>query len=273
MLAILAPIVVAQLCHPAADDGGGGDEDEMDMSQMSEMDMSHMDMKPVEKPAVTARADGEFDVASIDAGDYYGFVPSVSIAWWRLEARIAAPIYHLEYRGVKSDGPGDLLWSLSGTIVQQRHLRFGAAIAVTEATGNEKVGLGMGDRMYMPNLWASWNHGRWGAIASASYGRMAGDVSEHAMHLHLVGSLVNPMNHEELAGGLRFTYRATHELRLHVLGSIATPIELEGTTRAYAAAGIRWTMPDGWDVGGEADLGLTGDPFHARMVFDLARAF
>ena len=269
---LLPPLIVAQLCHPAADDGGGDDGD-MDMSQMSEMDMRHMDMRPRAKPAVTARVDGEFDAASIDAGDYYGFVPSGSLAWWRLEGRVAAPVYHLEYRGVRSDGPGDLLWSLSAAAVQTRHLRAGVAIAVTEATGNEKVGLGMGDRMYMPNVWAAWNDGRWGAIASASYGRMAGDAAAHAMHLHLPGSLVNPMNHEEVAGGLRLTYRATHQLRLHALASVATPIELEGTTRAYAAAGLRWTTADGWELGGEADLGLAGDPFHARMVFDVARGF
>lgn len=207
-------------------------------------------------------------------GSYVGFVPSVSLAWRRLEARIATPVYHLEYRGVKSDGPGDALFSLSATVIDARTARFGLALSVTEPTGNAAVGLGMGDAMWMPGVWGSLSRGRWGAVASASYGRMQ-DLGDPSMHHHgadMVGSLVSPMNHEEVAGAVRGTYRATRAPRVHLLGSIAAPVELEGTTRAYAAAGAHYRV-DAWDVGVEAALPLAGDPFHARMAIDLARSF
>lgn len=268
----------AQLCHPAADDLSSDDGDgEGDGAHAMEMHhhMEGMDMNmPAERPPITARADVEGDVASISMGQYVGFVPSVSIGWWRLEARVAAPIYHLEYRGVRSDGPGDVLFSLSGTVLDAKNARAGVALNVTEATGNAAVGLGMGDAMWMPGAWGSLSSGRWGAVASASYGRMQDMGGGAGMHHHaaMVGSLVNPMNMEEIAGALRGTYRATRAMRLHVLGSIATPIDVAGVTRAYAAAGAQYKLSD-WEVGVEAALPLAGDPFHARMALDLARSF
>ncbi len=270
----------AQLCHPAADDAAGRDDPgpDLDMSTMSDADMAAMH-KRAARPSwttVTARADLEVDLATISSGGYDGFVPSVAIAWWRLEARVAAPVYHLEYRGVKSDGPGDVLFSLAATAIEVRHVRAGVTLAVTEPTGNQNLGLGMGDVMWMPGAWGAWSGGPWGAVASASYGRMAemADASGGGHHHGpaYVGSLVNPMNHEELAGAVRGTYRATRELRLHVLASVATPIELDGTTRAYAAAGTHY-LAGAWDLGVEAALPIAGDPFHARMAIDVARSF
>jgi hypothetical protein len=281
---LAAPPARAQLCHPAADDAGDGtdydDEDDHDMHMhdmqgMHDMSSMHHAARPRQPSldTVTARAGLEADVATIDAGSYAGLVPSASVAWWRLEARLAAPVYHLEYRGVKSDGAGDLLASLTGTLVAGRHLRAGVALAVTAPTGNQAVGLGMGDIMWMPGAWASWSGGRWSTVASGSYGRMAGSLDEHAHHTGFVGSLVNPMNHEELAGAVRGTYRATRALRVHALASLATPIGIDGTTRAYAAAGSRYALGGGWDVGAEAALPIAGDPFHARFALDVARSF
>jgi hypothetical protein len=252
----------AQLCHTAPDES---DDMPMDMSNMK------MDMPP--PPAVTARADLEADVATIPSGEYEGVVPSIAIDWWRLEARVSTPIYHLEYRGVKSDGPGDLLYSISGTVLDAHHVRAGLAWTATAPIGDAQVGLGMGMSMYMPGAWGSITRGAWGATISGSYGRMS-DLGAPGGHHHavMVGSLVNPMNLEELAAAVRGTYRATPALRLHVVGSLATPIDLPGTTRGYAAAGAHYRI-DAWEVGLEAALGLTGDPFHARMVLDLARTF
>ena len=245
----------AQLCHT----------DDMDTSMPMSM--------PMHEPTITARADLEADVASIASGEYEGLVPSVTIGWWRLEGRAQTPIYHLEYRGVKSDGPGDVLFSIAGTVIERDRARAGVAFAATEPTGNGAVGLGMGMAMYMPGVWGSLSRGDWGAVASVSYGRMS-DLNAPGGHHHavMVGSLVNPMNLEEIAGAVRGTYRATPALRLHVVGSLAAPIDLPGTTRSYAAAGAHYRIDD-WDVGLEAALGITGDPFHARMAFDLARSF
>jgi hypothetical protein len=266
----------AQLCHPAADDLSSDEDGEAHPSMEMHHHMEGMDMTgmPSERPPITARADIEGDVASISMGQYVGFVPSVSIGWWRLEGRVAAPIYHLEYRGVRSDGPGDVLFSLSGTVLNARNARAGVALNVTEATGNAAVGLGMGDAMWMPGVWGSVASGRWGAVASASYGRMQDMGGGGGMHHHaaMIGSLVNPMNMEEVAGALRGTYRATRAMRVHVLGSIATPVDVTGVTRAYAAAGAQYKLSD-WELGVEAALPLAGDPFHARMALDLARSF
>ena len=279
----------AQLCHPVADDDREVDDSDSDpeamkgmhMEGMSDADMAAMhhamhDAKPRRDPgALTARADLEVDVAQIDQGTYEGVVPSASLSWWRFDARVAVPYYHLEYRGVITDGPGDVLLGASGAIVAQRHLRAGVALAVTAGTGNGNRGTGMGDTMYMPGAWASWTRGAWGVTASGSYGRMASLPSDGSGHHHAtgyVGSLVSPMNHEELAGALRGTLRATRSLRVHALASIATPIEIEGVTRAYAATGARWRSGD-WEIGVEAALPITGDPFHARMSADVALSF
>ena len=252
----------AQLCHT-------------DMPEMSDEDMKGMKgmAMPMHEPSVTARADLEADVATISNGEYEGMVPSVTIGWWRLEGRVQTPIYHLEYRGVKSDGPGDVLFSIAGTLVQQERVRAGVAFAATEPTGDAQVGIGMGMAMYMPGVWGSYADGPWGAVASVSYGRMANlDAPGGHHHAVMVGSLVNPMNLEEIAGAVRGTYRATPDLRLHVVGSLAAPIERPGTTLGYVATGAHYRI-DAWEVGLEAALGVAGDPFHARMAFDLARSF
>jgi len=272
ILACAPSIARAQLCHPGAD----GDMEDMDHDHMQHMEgMEGMEgMKMPAPPAITARAELEVDAATIPSGGYLGFVPTVSISGWRLEGRISAPVYHLEYRGVKSDGPGDLLFSLSGTIVQAHRARAGVALAVTEDTGNGALGLGMGDAMWMPGVWGSISRGDYGAVASVSYGRMQSLDDGMGGHHHAgsVGSLVNPMNHQELAGAVRGTLRATRALRLHVLASVATPIDIEGTTRAYAATGVHYRI-DAWEIGLEAALGLAGDPFHTRFALDLARTF
>ena len=219
---------------------------------------------------ITARAGVETSVAQISMGDYVGMAPSVSIAWKRLEARAVAPWYHLEYRGVKSDGPGDVAATLQAAIVDGERVRAGIAMSMTAATGDAQVGLGMGQSMYMPGAWASWSGGAWSALASASYGWMANMPSGH-MHMAMVGSLVSPMNHEELEGALRATFRATDTLGVYGAASIATPIG-EGTTRAFAATGARV------DVGKsaitlEAALPIAGDPFHGRIALGLVRTF
>ncbi len=219
---------------------------------------------------ITASAGVETSVAQISMGDYVGFAPSVSIAWKRLEARAIAPYYHLEYRGVKSNGPGDAVASLSGAILDGERVRAGVAMSMTAATGDAQVGLGMGQSMYMPGAWASWTGGAWSALASASYGWMeAGPGGHH--HMTSVGSLVSPMNHEELEGAVRASFRATDTLGVYGAASLASPIG-EGTTRAFAATGARV------DVGKtaislEAALPIAGDPFHGRIALGVSRTF
>src|SRR5207244_11847533 len=131
---------------------------------------------------------------------------------------------------------------------------------------------GRGDTMCMPGAWGSWSSGAWGVTASASFGRMASLPSDGSGGHHhgagYVGSLVSPMNHEEVAGALRGTIRANHALRVHALATVATPVNIEGVTRAYGAAGARWRT-GAWEIGLEAAMPITGDPFHARMSADL----
>jgi hypothetical protein len=148
-------------------------------------------------------------------------------------------------------------------------------MVATQPTGNERLGLGMGEVMWMPGAWGSWSAGRWGVTAQGSYGWMAAMSDSGGAHHHgpgYVGSLVSPMNHEELAGALRGTYRATRALRVHALASVSVPTGMDGTTYAYAATGARYAI-GAWEAGVEAALPIAGDPFHARLAFDLVRTF
>ena len=225
-------------------------------------------------PDVSVRAGLETAAAAISMGSYAEVAPSAELAWSRLDARVVTPFYHLEYRGVRSDGVGDVLASLSAAALDGRRVRAGAAMAFTRPTGLEAVGLGTGAPMYMPGVWASLDGGRWSALASASYGWMSMSMPAGGMHhmgLPYVGSLVSPMNDRELEGALRATYHAGDALDVYAAGSIAAPIGA-GVTRAFAAAGAR-VERGRTAVTVEAALPLAGDPFHGRMSVGVARAF
>jgi hypothetical protein len=225
-------------------------------------------------PSVAVRAGLETAAAAISMGSYAEVAPSAEIAWGRLDVRVVAPFYHLEYRGVQSDGIGDVLGSLSAAILDGRRVRAGLAISLTRPTGLELVGLGAGAPMYMPGGWASFDGEAWSLLGSASYGWMAMDMPADGMH-HTVlphpGSLVSPMNDRELEGALRATYHASSELHLYAAGSVAAPIG-DGVTRAFAATGAR-VEHGRTAVTLEAALPLAGDPFHARMSLGVVRAF
>jgi hypothetical protein len=223
---------------------------------------------------VAVRAGVETAAASITMGSYAEVAPSAEVAWWRLDARVVTPFYHLEYRGVQSDGIGDVLGSVSGALVAGPRVRAGLALSLTRPTGLETVGLGTGAPMYMPGAWASYDGAAWSALASASYGWMSMAMQGDGMHhsaLPYVGSLVSPMNDEELEGAVRATYHATGELHLYAAGSVAAPIGA-GTTRAFAATGARVERGRA-AITVEAALPLAGDPFHARMSIGIVRAF
>jgi hypothetical protein len=224
--------------------------------------------------AVAVRAGLETAAAAISMGSYAEIAPSAEVAWRRLDARVVTPFYHLEYRGVRSDGLGDVLASLSAAILDGRRTRAGLALSLTRPTGLATVGLGTGAPMYMPGAWASFDGAAWSLLASASYGWMAMDMPDGGMHHTMLpqpGSLVSPMNDRELEGALRATYHASDELHLYAAGSIAAPIG-DGVTRAFAAAGAR-VERGRTAVTLEAALPLAGDPFHARMSLGVVREF
>jgi hypothetical protein len=225
-------------------------------------------------PEIAVHAGLDTAAASISMGSYAEVAPSAEVAWRRLDVRVVTPFYHLEYRGVRSDGIGDVLASVSAAAIDGRRARAGVALAFTRPTGLEAVGLGTGAPMYMPGAWASFDGATWSLFASAAYGWMAMDMPDSGMHhsaLPYVGSLVSPMNDREVEGALRATYHASDELHLYAAGSVAAPIG-DGVTRAFAVTGARlerghtaFTL--------EAALPLAGDPFHGRMSLGVVRAF
>jgi hypothetical protein len=245
----------AQLCHLGSLDA----DSEQDGASAH---AHHVDAGSPHHVEATLRA----DVAALDGGSYQGLVPAVGWHRARLGAYVALPVYRLDRdSGSVSRGPGDGLLQGHARLLGGRRWRVGAVAAVTVPTGDADQGLGTGHVMAMPGLWGAVRVRRSTTLVTAVLGKAIGD--DDGGHHHVHGLHVSPMNAFEIGA----TARSAVALDIHAIALVASPIG-DGVFRAAAGGGASLRIGR-WDLEGEGQVGLAGDPFLVRASLSLRHTF
>lgn len=221
-------------------------------------------------PPHHVEAEVTVDGGLLDGAAYQGVQPSLSWHRGRFGAYVAAPVYRLAPdAGDAVYGPGDPLLQAHARLLGGRTRRAGVLAAVVLPLGSADDGLGMGHVMAMPGVWATARAGRASGLVSASLGKSLGGDDAHAHHMH--GPMIDPMNPFEVGGAARGAVALTSSLEVHALALAAAPIG-DGVFRAAAGGGSTYRA-GAWDVTGEAQVGLAGDPFRVRALLSLGHTF
>lgn len=203
-------------------------------------------------------------------GTYEGIVPTASWQHGRWSAMAMLGLYHVVENGLDVYGVGDVMVSGTATLVDAGDSSVGVTLAATLPTGSFESGLGMGNTMVMPALWALHRAGRLTLVASAGYTRGLADL---AGHVHGLWPIVDPMNMQEV------TWRATasapvwRDLSLGIAASGGVPIAVPmGVDHASGAARVAWVRPR-MVTAFELQAGLAGAPFTVRGVLETTVRF
>jgi hypothetical protein len=203
-------------------------------------------------------------------GDYQGVVPAVRWANHRFSASANFGAYRLIKNGLERFGAGDAMAHGQAMLLERGNASTGIALAVSAPTGDQRAGLGMGHPMVMPAAYARWSERAFNLDGSIGYGRAFGsDAASH--HDHGSGSLVDPMNLQEMTFTAGGDYALARQLRAGGRLSGAVPIG-DGATRLVAGARVLWTEGR-VDTAFEIQAGLAGDPFSVRGVLETALRF
>lgn len=209
--------------------------------------------------------------ARLYTGDYQG--ASVGAQWSRGRYAAAASLgyYRLQKNGKRVHGVGDAMVHGVAALWTERAVAAGVALGLSLPTGDDRAGFGMGHAMVMPSLWTRWTIGRFAVGGAAGYCRGIGGGSLHAEHGGGAWPLVDPMNFEELTGGVFGELELAGGLRAGA--SIGGALALDGGDhRAIAGPRIAWTTGR-FTTTAELSAGLAGDPFTFRGSIDTAVRF
>ena len=264
-LALAMPVreADAQLCHLGPLDQGD------DSSQRDPHAQHHDKTHHVEVMVSTV-------AATHDAGSFQGV--GTSVAWHR--GRYGAYAALFGYRVVHpfhepTFGVGDAVVQGHVRVVGDSRWRAGVVVALGIPTGRSDDGLGMGHAMAMPGLWGLVRAGRATTLATAVIGKSIGDrghgahADHHAHHMHELS--VNPMNPFEVGGTLRTAVTVSRHVDVHAIGLVAQPIG-EGVLRAATGGGVSLRLHR-WNLSGETQVGIAGDPFDVRSIVEVSRSF
>ena len=75
----------------------------------------------------------------------------------------------------------------------------------------------------------------------------------------------------EIGGTVRTGVAVSRSLDVHAIGLVSQPIG-EGVLRAATGGGVSLRVQR-WNVSGETQVGLAGDPFRLRSVVSVGRSF
>jgi hypothetical protein len=203
-------------------------------------------------------------------GEYEGIGDTARGTLGPYGAFASATEYRLVFNGKTVHGPGDAVVGGQLAILRDDKVHAGIALAVGLPTGDEMVGLGMGHTMIMPSGWSSWSRGR--LLVSGSLGFHQGFGGSAAIHAEHGGGagwpIVEPMNYQELTGGIAASYAVWQPLRAGVGVSAGVPTS-DGVSRAIGV--VRTTLVTGrFETALELQIGLAGDPFRVRGLIETA---
>lgn len=209
-------------------------------------------------------------------GHYQGAALTLAASLAGLYAEVALPAYHITRSDENDTGLGDLAIGLRYAILGAHDsvLRLGPEVVATLPTGSAAAGLGMGHVMLMPGLFAALEWPSFFVLAQLAYGfALESDSSTHAQHhagaTHASGSIVDPMNAEELMHSLGASYEILAPLRVtaRLFGALDT--SQEGETRE--AIGLGGLVDVGLvDLAAELQLPIVGSPFSYRAIVSAA---
>ncbi len=204
-------------------------------------------------------------------GDYEGTALRVGATHDRFGASVGVGLYRLFENGRDVFGLGDATIDGTMVLVHTASVMFGTSAMVMVPTGARADGLGMGHPMGMAIVHATCDTGPVQLLVSTGFSRAM--LIDAIHHVHGAWPLVDPMNMSEVvwsAGVDAPARRRGLVLGGHVWGGI--PVGAPGITRVESGVRLGWIRGK-VSTAAELQLGLVGDPYTVRGIFETSVTF